>query len=299
MHFSLLTIFDVAYWLLIVTGYGFVVVAWGGIAFAIALMVSDRRRQGVIPKRHAYSSSPLFSKYLLTLPRQQAPICSKSETEPVAYLDQVIHLMKTGDILNFSGCRLHSYVNRIVRWCLSSHSAMVYVDSNEQRWVAEVIERFAIVWHGWKPSIDLGGFRLVRIENYVAKYPGQLYWARIADIYAEPSYTVDGKVIPPRFNRLKAAAAIEASKSLGYGWGCIGLQIVQQVVIVREIVYLRTWRNLNKNWAATHSPDCSCIVSLWCEAAGEDPVPGLAAQLTTPAEIERTKLTEEGVALVP
>lgn len=298
---SLLTILNIVYWLLMVAGYSVVVVGWSCIAWAIIatpLWWTDRKRQSVRPTRHEYSSSPLNSHFLTKLPRRQSSLFARSATEPVARLSEVISRMQTGDILDFCGRKPHSYINRIARWCRSSHSAMVYVDASGNRWVAEVVERLSIIWNGWKPSIDFGGFRLVRIESYVAKYPGQLYWARIADIYAMSGYTIDGRVISPRFDRAKAAAAIEASRTWGYGWGCIGLQIIQVVPLVNVAVYLATWKSINTAWAATHASDCSCAVSLWCEAAGEDPVPGLAAQLTTPAEIERTKLTDEPVALV-
>ncbi len=267
-----------------------------GLCAAIAPMWwTDRKRQQAAPAPHLQMA--MHGHDVKKLARRKAPLFSKSDDEPVARLSDVIKYMQTGDILDFCGRKFHSYINRIIRWCRSSHSAMVYRDKKDRVWVAEVIENIRIIRNGWRFKVKFGGFRLVRIEDYVAKYSGQLYWARIADVYANPHYTMDGEVIPPLFDRSKAARAIEASTKWGYGWACIGLQILQIIPFVKTIVYLRTWRNIGKNWGPDHAPDCSCAVSIWCEIAGEDPVPQLAAQLTTPAEIERTKLTDEPIAL--
>lgn len=280
----------IVYWLTMLVGAGL------SCLLAVCKFV-DWKRQKKCPSRHEYASSQYAADTIRTLPRRYAALFSKSETEPVAKLWHVLHLMQTGDVLHFSGRKLHSYINRIIRWTRMSHSAMVYVDAAKRVWVAEVVEKFKIERAGWWFRINFGGFQLVPIEDYVTKHPGQLYWGRVSDVYGEPTYNAAGDWIPPKFNRDLAKLAIEGSRHWGYGWACIGLQILMAIPFVKEIHYLRTWRDIGKSWGPTHSPDCSCAVSRWAEGAYQDPVPQLASQLTTPAEIERSKLWDEPVAL--
>jgi hypothetical protein len=209
--------------------------------------------------------------------------------ELVARLRDVIDQIHTGDALLFSGRLPHSYLNRIACWTRMSHSAMAYRDTHGKVWAAEVIERFHIERVGWWFRVNLGGFRMVPIEDYVAKFPGQLYWARLAPEFDKPV----------EFNRQLCRNAIDASVRWRYGWCGIGFQVLTKTPFIRVLTYLLSWRNIDASWNTTRPPFCSWAVSEWATRAGQDPTPRLAPQLTTPAEIERSKLWSEPIALLP
>lgn len=222
--------------------------------------------------------------------RRDAVPMSSGEYEITARLDDVIDKIHTGDVLLFSGKALHSYINRIACWTRMSHCGMAYRDSHTKEvYFAEVVERLKIIRTGWRFRVDKGGFRKVLLREYVEKYPGQVYWGPVAEVYDHPE----------SFNRIAAHAAIDSSKAWSYGWLGILFQIRCKTPFLRIVTYVRHWRDIDKAWDKGCPPFCSWAVSLWATIAGQDPTPRLAPQLTTPAEIERSKLWDEPIALIP
>ncbi len=220
---------------------------------------------------------------------RQAPMFCRDSQEPVTRYDHIANDLKTGDVFLFSGRALHSYLIRIPTWSRMSHCGMIYHDSRGRILVAEVVERLQLCRDGWRFWIDKGGFRLTPLLDYVRKYPGQCYVAKVASEYDRPD----------KFNRTTARTAIEGSKHWAYGWRGIGFQILTKLPIAREIAYFFTWQDIDKPWDKKFPPFCSWADVIWATLAGQDPTPCLAPQLTTPAEIERSKLWGRKIALVP
>lgn len=244
----------------------------------------DMRRQNHKPARHEFTRSA-EGGVLAGLASRKAPVFSAKSTEKVARLADVIDSMHTGDVILFSGRGVFSYLIRIASWSPMSHAAMVLRDHAGHVFVAEVVEKFPWFTNGW----DKGGFRITRVEDYVADNPGQVYWAPVA-----PEYNY-----PLKFNRAAVARFIHESHGLSYGWLGIGYQLLTKAPFLRILTYLITWRDLDKEWNG-RPPYCSWWDTLAAMVGGQDPTPGLAPQLTTPAEIERSKLwSSEKVALIP
>ncbi len=270
-----------------------VVVAF--IVGAFKLRQVDKKRQAKRPSSppiiHASGADGGEKSY----GTRDAPVLSSENKEEVAHLGDVIHDINTGDSGDFSGRKPHSYVNRIATWSRMSHSTMYYRDkagligARGKVYVAQVVERFKFRRRGWWFTVDKGGFEFVPVEEYVAKFPGQLYWSKVAKEYDKPHL----------FDRTKAASAIEASRGWSYGWAGIFFQMRCKLPFIRVITYLSHWKEIDKAWDKGSPPFCSWAVSVWATIAGQDPTPCLAPQLTTPAEIERSKLWGRKVALVP
>lgn len=272
----------VVYWCLKIAGaiLLFVVGLW------LKLRGGDKRRQLKRPGRPMIAgpvgAEPTFAE-------RDAPLLSRESKEPVAHVDEIESDLHTGDLFLFSGRALHSYLIRIPTWSRMSHAGMIYRDSHSRIMVAEVVERLAIIRDGWRIRFDRGGFRFVPLADYVRNHPGQCYVAKVAAEYDRPD----------RFNRTTVRMAIDASTSWGYGWRGIAFQVLTKLPLLRELAYLRTWRRIDQSWGPSYSPFCSWAVSIWATTGGQDPTPCLAPQLTTPAEIERSKLWGRKVALVP
>jgi hypothetical protein len=218
-----------------------------------------------------------------------APCMASESREPVTRYHHIADDLHTGDLFLFSGRALHSYLIRIPTWSRMSHCGMIYRDHGGKVLVAEVVERLKLRRNGWRFSIDKGGFNLTPLIDYVRKNPGQCYVAKVATEYDRPD----------KFNRTAARSAIDASANWSYGWLGIAFQLLTKLPLLREIAYLATWKNIDRAWDKRFPPFCSWADSIWATIAGQDPTPCLAPQLTTPAEIERSKLWGRKVALVP
>lgn len=218
-----------------------------------------------------------------------APMMSSERHESVARYNHIADDLHTGDVFLFSGRALHSYLIRIPTWSRMSHCGMIYRDHGGKVLVAEVVERFKLHRNGWRFSIDKGGFNLTPLLGYVLANPGQCYVGKVAEEYDRPD----------KFNRTAAREAIDASKHWAYGYLGIAFQILTKLPFLREIAYFWTWKNIDTAWDKKFPPFCSWADSIWATIAGQDPTPCLAPQLTTPAEIERSKLWGTKVALVP
>lgn len=246
----------------------------------------DKRKQSVGP---SFPPAHMGGAQELTFSLRPSSWISTQEVEPVANLGDVESQLHTGDVFMFSGRAFYSYGIRILTWSRMSHCGMIYRDTHGKVFVAEVVERFKLCWKGLLPGVDKGGFQLVPLRDYVAKHPGQCYVGRLAPEYATPAM----------FNRALAHAAITSSAGWHYGWPGIGFQLLCRTPFLRVLCYLLTWRRIDSAWGAKYSPFCSWAVSVWAQIAGKDPVPCLAPQLTTPADIERSLLWGKKVALIP
>ncbi len=243
----------------------------------------DRKRQKA-RGTHQFTRSLEGGDQIAGVASREAPVFSATSREKVARLADILPQMHTGDLFLFSGRKWHSYLIRIASWSPISHVGMIFKDHTGAIFVAEVVERMK--FGNWK--IDKGGFQLVPIEKYVNAYPGQAYYAPVAPEYDRPVM----------FNRGRAALAIGRAMNWQYGWFGILYQLTTKLPFIRIATYLLTWRKLDEPWESK-PPFCSWAVNLWAQSAGQDPTPCLAPQLTSPAEIERSKLWGEKTALVP
>lgn len=235
-------------------------------------------------KRHAAKATPLLSSHVLGDPNygeRPAPCMSAKPTDLTLALPSAMGIMRTGDLFLFSGRSVLSILIRVASWSPISHVGMIYRDTHGRIYVAEVVERLQVVWKKWRfgLSVDKGGFQLTPLAGYVKKYPGQCYFAPVANEYDKPS----------RFNRERAWDAIRESRTWTYGWCGIFFQLLTKTPFIRVVAYLATWHAID---VAKHGrpPFCSWAVTIWATRAGQDPTPNLAPQLTTPAECERSKL---------
>lgn len=216
---------------------------------------------------------------------KSAPLMAKHALEPTANIEDVFQDMHTGDGLWYAGTSFFAWLIRISDYANVSHAGVILRDGNtlESIRCMDVIESFA-----WKK----GGGRNLPLVEQVKKAPGYWYWGPIADPYLE----VDPKTKRVRFSRSEAEKAARALIGSTYGWRGIGLMGATRLPIAREIMYAIGRRDIDKAWE-DQPPFCSWAQSLIWQAAGVDPVPGRAPQLTSPANTFSSLLCGPKIAL--
>lgn len=241
----------------------------------------DRKRQRKVPTRHEFnkatlmaaaaagsSKQPLLASQEIPTAERPAPMMSGHQKERCARLSDVAPLMQSGDPGLFSGRSVFAIIVRILGYTDKSHAWMVDRD-DEGLWIIDACAG--------------RGVSRRSLAEEVAKFPGQLYWSRIAWPYRQ---------------HYKGQRAVEAARKLlgaKYGWLAIVFQVVIHTPIIRTIAYATTLDRLLS--AALRF--CSGLLKDNMKIGGIDPVPGRAAALVTPQDIAQSLAAEEWIALLP
>ena len=230
----------------------------------------DRRRQLTLPSRHEFASSIITNDhdYEAFLPRRLAPAFASQRMEKVARFSDVAGLIKTGDVLLFSGRTFWSYIIRIATFSSISHVGIAVVD-DEGIWVVDSSE-------------GVGVTKRLLFDDIKA-YPGQWYHAQIATGH-RTAYS--------RKSVYGAALAMVGNK---YGWWGIAVQTVIHLPILRELAY---FGGIDR-WFAQLLPFCSAAVVKLCRIGHLELVRARDAALCTPQDVFQSPSICEPIALIP
>lgn len=242
----------------------------------VIVSVIDYRRQSERPTRTQMTTAatgPAFSteERVASLPLRRAPVFAGRELEKVSPLGAIADKMQSGDLLLFSGRQAHSWLIRVATYSAFSHAGMVIRD-DEGLWVVDVCE-------------GSGGQRRALAQD-VIDWPGRWYWAH-----------VDRK----HFANFVSEGAAHFSKCIvgcKYGYFGVGIQIILNLPILRELAYVFHIHSLP--WFNLLDPFCSVGVTLMArDGGGVDPSNGRLPQLVTPQDLCQSLLwTRNKVALV-
>lgn len=230
----------------------------------------DRRRQLTLPSRHEFASSIITNDhdYEAFLPRRLAPAFASQRMEKVARFSDVAGLIKTGDVLLFSGRTFWSYIIRIATFSSISHVGIAVVD-DEGIWVVDSSEGVGVTK------------RLLLAD--VKKWPGQWYFAQIATGHRTA------------YSRKTVHGASQAMIGTKYGWLGIGVQAIVNAPVLREVAYFTNLRRLFPKLL----PFCSGFVAKVMRIGGIDPVRARDIVLVTPQDIFQSAVITEPIALIP
>ena len=187
-------------------------------AAALSCVVSlvkliDRRRQRLIPSHGEFSQVLGAGHDLLEfLPRRRAPVFASTPTEKVARYRDVAPIIRTGDVLLFSGRTFLSYIIRIFTFSTVSHVGLALRDEGGL-WVVD--------------SCEGKGVTKRLLADEIKRWPGQWYFAEIATGHRT------------HYSRKSVAAGAQAMIGQQYGWIAIAVQAVLHAPVLRELAITR------------------------------------------------------------
>lgn len=239
----------------------------------------DRKRQRKVPlptlRRTAQPATAATSLAAIAAGQEidaaerAAPLMAGKSRERAAKLSDVAPLMQPGDPGLFSGRSIFAFIVRILGYTDKSHAWMVDRDDDGKLWIVDTCAGC--------------GMNRRPLADEVAKYPGQLYWSRIAWPYRQ------------HYKRELAVAAARALVGQKYGWLAIAFQVVIHTPFIRTLAYATTLDRCLK----ASLRFCSGVLKDNMSIGELDPVPGRAAALCTPQDIAQSLVAEEWIALLP
>jgi len=243
-------------------------------AAALSCVVSlvkliDRRRQRLIPSHGEFSQVLGAGHDLLEfLPRRRAPVFASTPTEKVARYRDVAPIIRTGDVLLFSGRTFLSYIIRIFTFSTVSHVGLALRDEGGL-WVVD--------------SCEGKGVTKRLLADEIKRWPGQWYFAEIATGHRT------------HYSRKSVAAGAQAMIGQQYGWIAIAVQAVLHAPVLRELAY---FAGVDR-WFPRMLPFCSAAAAKLMRIGGIDPVRARDLVLITPQDIHQSAVISEPIALVP
>lgn len=234
------------------------------------LWLKDRKRQTTRPSRHEFASALISAGDELQsfLPRRRAPVFASQQMEKVARFGDIAPLIRTGDVLLFSGRTVWSYLIRVFTFSPVSHAGIAVVD-DDGIWVVDSCEGVGVTK------------RPLALE--VRHWPGQWYWSPLASGHRS------------HYARKSVYEAAHAMLGQKYGWWGIVVQTIIHAPILRELAYFGGIDRLFHRLL----PFCSAAVVKIMRTGGVDPVRARDAALVTPQDIFQSAAISEPIAILP
>ncbi len=245
------------------------------------------------PEQHKMLEHPSVPAMMRTLAinnklkSRTAPLYCKEPKELVASLQDVKHLIRTGDGSWYRGVKPWSLAIRMGTQSMVSHAGTLGVeDSNVYN-----IDTCEMVGCRKRPLVEL-----VHDEHAQKWNKGQWYWGPISEDYR------------CRYDEEEGWKYL--THKLGSEYGHIAICFVAASLMpgFRELLFLRWGNTIEKDWKNV-VPYCSALQAMGATAgtmvhevhksAGIDPCPGRALQLTTPQDTWQSLFWGPKVALIP